>query len=182
MGARPAIPPQRHEAPVACPNWIYNNRRAALGQAQGVVRHRHPLREDRRQRHARPLPRRSPRLAQAMTRPDGIHARVCEGAALRGRTAGTPWRFIREAPTCLQCAKALLVQRFHPLSILGRSTLGGLLTGRRPIHAAANLHAGPVDLPSHPCCFVATRTSSRTHGDTSRSMRQEKRDRAASQE
>ena len=25
MGARPAIPPQRHEAPVACPGWIYNN-------------------------------------------------------------------------------------------------------------------------------------------------------------
>ncbi len=24
MGARPAIPPQRHEAPVACPDWIYN--------------------------------------------------------------------------------------------------------------------------------------------------------------
>jgi transposase len=26
MGARPAIPPQLHEAPVACPDWIYNNR------------------------------------------------------------------------------------------------------------------------------------------------------------
>ena len=26
MGARPAIPPQHHEAPVACPDWIYNNR------------------------------------------------------------------------------------------------------------------------------------------------------------
>ncbi len=26
LGARPAIPPQRHEAPVACPAWIYNNR------------------------------------------------------------------------------------------------------------------------------------------------------------
>ena len=26
MGARPAIPPQRHEAPVACPAWIYANR------------------------------------------------------------------------------------------------------------------------------------------------------------
>jgi transposase len=26
LGARPAIPPQRHEAPVACPDWIYNNR------------------------------------------------------------------------------------------------------------------------------------------------------------
>ena len=26
IGARPAILPQRHEAPVACPDWIYNNR------------------------------------------------------------------------------------------------------------------------------------------------------------
>jgi transposase len=26
MGARPAIPPLRHEAPVACLDWIYNNR------------------------------------------------------------------------------------------------------------------------------------------------------------
>ncbi len=26
MGARPAIPPQHHEAPVACPAWIYANR------------------------------------------------------------------------------------------------------------------------------------------------------------
>ena len=26
MGARPAIPPQRHEAPVACPRGIYTNR------------------------------------------------------------------------------------------------------------------------------------------------------------
>jgi transposase len=25
-GARPAIPPRRHEAPVACPAWIYANR------------------------------------------------------------------------------------------------------------------------------------------------------------
>lgn len=25
MGAQPAIPPLRHEAPVACPDWIYNN-------------------------------------------------------------------------------------------------------------------------------------------------------------
>lgn len=26
MGSRPAIPPQRGEAPVACPEWIYHNR------------------------------------------------------------------------------------------------------------------------------------------------------------
>jgi transposase len=25
-GARPAIPSKRNEAPVACPDWIYNNR------------------------------------------------------------------------------------------------------------------------------------------------------------
>ncbi len=27
MGARPAIPPRRSDAPVACPAWIYANRR-----------------------------------------------------------------------------------------------------------------------------------------------------------
>jgi transposase len=26
LGARPAIPPKRNEALVACPDWIYNNR------------------------------------------------------------------------------------------------------------------------------------------------------------
>jgi len=26
IGARPAIPPRRTDAPVACPEWIYNNR------------------------------------------------------------------------------------------------------------------------------------------------------------
>jgi transposase len=26
LGARPAIPSKSHEAPVACPDWIYNNR------------------------------------------------------------------------------------------------------------------------------------------------------------
>ena len=26
MGARQAIPPQRHEAPVGCPDWTYANR------------------------------------------------------------------------------------------------------------------------------------------------------------
>ncbi|MFC0389349.1 transposase, partial [Muricoccus vinaceus] len=26
LGARPAIPPKRNEAPVACPDWIHNNR------------------------------------------------------------------------------------------------------------------------------------------------------------
>lgn len=35
MGARPAIPPLHHEAPLACPDWINNNRnqveRSGLG-------------------------------------------------------------------------------------------------------------------------------------------------------
>ena len=26
MGARPAVPPKRNEAAVACPDWVYNNR------------------------------------------------------------------------------------------------------------------------------------------------------------
>src|SRR6478736_6060449 len=26
LGARPAIPPKRTDAPVACPEWVYNNR------------------------------------------------------------------------------------------------------------------------------------------------------------
>ena len=26
LGARPAIPPRRRDAPLACPEWIYNNR------------------------------------------------------------------------------------------------------------------------------------------------------------
>ena len=24
LGARPAIPPKKNEAPVACPDWVYN--------------------------------------------------------------------------------------------------------------------------------------------------------------
>ena len=31
LGAQPAIPPQRHEAPVACPDRIYNNRNVVEG-------------------------------------------------------------------------------------------------------------------------------------------------------
>jgi hypothetical protein len=77
LGARPAIPPQRHEAPVACPSWIYSNRsgatlpmgRAALGPAEGVAGRGHPLREDRPLLLGRALPRRRPRLAQTLTDP-----------------------------------------------------------------------------------------------------------------
>ena len=40
LGARPAIPPKRNEAPVACPDYIYSNRNpsSGLGPAQGVAR------------------------------------------------------------------------------------------------------------------------------------------------
>ena len=70
LGARPAIPPKRNEAPVACPLDLQQQqpRRAPLGQAQGVARRRHPLREDRPLLPGRALPRRRPRLAQALTR------------------------------------------------------------------------------------------------------------------
>jgi hypothetical protein len=46
LGTRLAIPPQRHEAPVAHPGWIYHNRNRVerlLGQARGMAGHRHPL-------------------------------------------------------------------------------------------------------------------------------------------
>ena len=32
IGARPAIPPKRPDAPVACPDWIYVNRRLVENQ------------------------------------------------------------------------------------------------------------------------------------------------------
>src|SRR4051812_28941706 len=65
-GARPAIPTKDNEAPVACPDWIYQSQpsRAALGNAQGVARDRDPLRENRLQLHGCPLSRRHTRLAQ----------------------------------------------------------------------------------------------------------------------
>jgi transposase len=49
QGSRPAIPPQRPDAPVACPAWIYNNRNRVerLGAAQGMACGRHALRENR---------------------------------------------------------------------------------------------------------------------------------------
>jgi site-specific DNA recombinase len=46
--------------------------RAPLGQAQGVESHRYSLRKDRYVLYGNPLPRRSPRLDQAMTRPSGL--------------------------------------------------------------------------------------------------------------
>ncbi len=76
LGARPAIPPQRHEAPVACPEWIYANRNrverlwARLKEWRAVAT-AHPLRKDRRILHGRALPRRHPRSPQAMTGPNG---------------------------------------------------------------------------------------------------------------
>ena len=50
LGARPAIPPKRNEAPVACPELDLQQpqpRRAALGPAEGMAGRRNPLREDR---------------------------------------------------------------------------------------------------------------------------------------
>jgi hypothetical protein len=44
MGAGPAILPQHHEAPVACPEWIYTNRnQVERVEAQGVESHRTPI-------------------------------------------------------------------------------------------------------------------------------------------
>jgi hypothetical protein len=63
--------------------------RAALGKAQGVARYRNPLRENRLKLHGRPLPRRSPRLAQVITGLSSPRARDRSGrASLRhcGRT------------------------------------------------------------------------------------------------
>jgi transposase len=74
LGARPAIPPQRHEAPVACPNWIYHNRNRVerLWARLKEWRRRHPLREDRAFLHGRALPRGRARLAQTLTDPSRL--------------------------------------------------------------------------------------------------------------
>jgi transposase len=43
VGARPAIPPRRHEAPVLCPSWVYRNRnrverlRARLKEGRAIA-------------------------------------------------------------------------------------------------------------------------------------------------
>ena len=72
LGAMPAIPPKRNEAPVArlrldlCPP---QPGRAAMGQAQGVAGRRHPLRKDRHVLHGRSMPRRIHGLDQALTGP-----------------------------------------------------------------------------------------------------------------
>jgi hypothetical protein len=59
IGARPAIPPQRHEAPVACPEWIYNNRNVV---ERFWASRCYTLREDRLIFHVHSLPRRYTRL------------------------------------------------------------------------------------------------------------------------
>src|SRR3982751_2609501 len=71
-GARPAIPAKDNEAPVACPDWIYNNRNQVerlWARAQGLARDRDPLRENPPQLQGGPLSRRHTRLAQAITGP-----------------------------------------------------------------------------------------------------------------
>ena len=67
LGARPAIPPKRRDAPVACPEWIYGNRyrrREPLGTAERVARCCDPLRKDSAFLPWRPLPRCYSRSAQ----------------------------------------------------------------------------------------------------------------------
>ena len=71
-GATPAIPARRNEGPLACPDWVLQQQepgRAPLGQIEGVESRSHPLRENRHILHGRPLPRRRPRLDQALTGP-----------------------------------------------------------------------------------------------------------------
>lgn len=74
MGSRPAIPPLRHEAPVACPDWIYNNRNKVerLWAPEGMACRRNPIRENRRQLPRRPLPRSGSRLAQVLKGPSRV--------------------------------------------------------------------------------------------------------------
>jgi len=75
MGARPAIPPKRADAPVACPPWIHANRHLVetlWARLKGLghcpkPRRRHPIREDRPVLPRRPLARRHLRLAQELT-------------------------------------------------------------------------------------------------------------------
>ena len=71
MGARSAIPPQRHKAPVACPEWIYTNRNrverlwARLKGLRAVATRY----EKTASSFMGVLCRRSPRPPQAMTGP-----------------------------------------------------------------------------------------------------------------
>ena len=72
LGAKPAVPAKRNEALVACPAWIIQQpqpSRASVGQAQGVARCGHPLREDCSVLHGRPLSRSSLGLDQTLTGP-----------------------------------------------------------------------------------------------------------------
>ena len=74
LGARPAIPPKRTDAPVACPDWIYANRRLVenlWARLKGLGHchkpgGRHPRREDCAILPRRALPRRHGRLAQVI--------------------------------------------------------------------------------------------------------------------
>ena len=68
LGARPAIPPRRTDAPVACPEWIYNNRHLVenLWARLRMARRRHTLRKDRAVFPRHSLPRRYCRLAQVI--------------------------------------------------------------------------------------------------------------------
>src|SRR3954447_19036531 len=65
-------------------------RRAALGAAERVARDCDPLREDRLQLHGRPLPRRHPRLAQALTGPRPKLLRPGRSGLTRSYAANLP--------------------------------------------------------------------------------------------
>ena len=80
MGARPAIPPKKRRSTRGLPRLGLQQpppRRELVGQAQGVAGRRHTLREDRPLLHGRALPRRRPRLAQALTEPNTLPNILC---------------------------------------------------------------------------------------------------------
>ncbi len=79
LGARPAIPPRRNEASVACRPWIYHNRsrvealwvRLPVGQTEGVAGRGDALREDRPILHGCTLHGSNHGLARSMSKNSG---------------------------------------------------------------------------------------------------------------
>ena len=85
--------------------------RAPLGRARRVARPCHPIRDDRRQRHGRPLPRRSPRWDHAMTDPSragpGLGRRRSHRQARRSLPSA------RGGVRCPGAASAAIADRRH---------------------------------------------------------------------
>ncbi len=71
LGARPAIPTRRDEAPVACPAWIHNNGNRVECLREGAARRGDRLREDRLRLPRRPLHGSNHGLAQNRQRAGG---------------------------------------------------------------------------------------------------------------